>query len=142
MSFVYFSFIEDLANNDIDPAVDTFYVMLCSASYTPSQSGHSKRDDITGEVTGTGYDAGGREITVGVSRTNGVLTISLGNVTWPAPVSGFTPDYAVIYKSRGGAASADELVCCLEDTDAAEANGNSYILTPSGNLTITVPTAA
>jgi hypothetical protein len=51
--------IDDLARNNIDFDTDTFKAMLVTSSYTPNKDTHDKRDDVTNEVAGTGYTAGG-----------------------------------------------------------------------------------
>lgn len=137
-SGVYYNVAEDMAEGAIDFDTDTFYAMLVTSSYTPSPA-HTKRSDITNEVSGTGYTAGGQAITMTVSRTSGSTTITPGAVTWVSPVSGFTAARAVIYKSRGGAASADELVCCIDPGGAIAANGTSFTLSVTTPLTITTP---
>jgi hypothetical protein len=60
----------------------------------------------TGEITGTGYTAGGLTLTptVGSSATDNVAYISFTNVTW-SPAS-FTCRGALIYNSTTGAAVA------------------------------------
>ena len=137
-SFIYNSCIEDLAKGAIDFDTDTFYVMMTTSDYSPSQA-HAKRSDITNEVSGTGYTSGGQEIAVTVSRSTGVTSLTFGTVTFSAPVSGFTPVRGIVYKRRAGAASADELVACLHDASSTAAGGGDYVLTPTSALTITVP---
>jgi len=109
-SLIYNSFLEDLARGAIDMDTDTFKVMLVTTAYTENKDTHTKRSDITNEVTGTGYTAGGVTCTVTVTKdtTNDRLDITLGAVSWPS--STITARKAVYYKSRGGAATADELV--------------------------------
>jgi hypothetical protein len=105
---IFTSAKRDLANGTIDLDTDTLKLMLLTSSYTPSAA-HDKRDDLTNEVTGTGYTAGGATLankTVTVVGTTGVFDAD--DVTWPA--STITARYGVVYKSRGGAASADELL--------------------------------
>jgi hypothetical protein len=139
-SFIYFSMIEDMARGAIDFDTDTFRVLIVTASYTPSQT-HSKRSDVNAnEVSGTGYTAGGNVCSLSLSRTNGVLSITPATVTWAAPVSGFTGQRAIIYKARGGLASADELVCCIDNGSPVAANGTSYTVRVDTPLTLTVPT--
>lgn len=107
---IYNSFFVDHANGNIDMDTDTFKVMLCTSSYTPSKL-HNRRDDITNEVTGTGYTAGGAtlaSVTFTQDDTNDLAKFDAADVSWAA--STITARYAVVYKSRGGAASADELV--------------------------------
>jgi hypothetical protein len=109
-SLIFNSFHRDLATGAIDCDTDTFKVMLVTSSYTPNKDTHDKRDDITNEVTGTGYTAGGATsaVTVTLDTANDKTTIQFGAVSWAT--STITARGAVIYKSRGGASSADELV--------------------------------
>jgi hypothetical protein len=137
-SITYYSAGLDMANGAIDFDTDSFKAMLVTSSYTPAQS-HSKRSDITNEVSGTGYTTGGQAITCSTSRSSGTVSLTWGSVTWSSPVSGFTARYAVIYKSRGGLASADELVCCIDPGSAVAANGQSYTLSIATPSTITIP---
>lgn len=107
---IFNSFFVDHANGNIDMDTDTFKVMLCTSSYSPSKL-HNRRDDITNEVTGTGYTAGGAtlaSVTFTQDDTNDLAKFDAADVTWAT--STITARYAVVYKSRGGAASADELV--------------------------------
>ena len=109
-SFIYNSFWEDLGKGDIDLAVDTLRVMLVTSSYIADKDAHSRRDDVTNEVTGTGYTAKGTTctctVTVNTSLDRVLYTFSA--VNWPT--STITARAAVVYKDRGGASSADELI--------------------------------
>ena len=111
-SIIYNSFLEDVNEGNVVPAVDTFYIMLVTSAYVPNKDAHTRRSDVTDEVAGAGYVAGGQAITVTVTpdlvndRTNLVFTTPL---TWAA--STITGARAgVIYKRRGGIAANDELV--------------------------------
>lgn len=110
-SVIYLSFEDDLSKGNIDMDTDTFYTMLVTSSYTPNKTTHDRRDDITNEVTGTGYTAGGiaRPVTVAKDTVNNRVTYTFAAVSWPN--STITAAGAVTYKRRGGASSADELVC-------------------------------
>ena len=113
-SIIYNSALRDEAAGAIDFDTDSFEVMLLSSSYTPAKS-HAKRSDLTNEVTGSGYSAGGVSATITVGSTNNTdnrVDITLGGVTFSA-VS-VTARYAAYYKSRGGASSADELVALID----------------------------
>ena len=109
-SLIYNSFHHDLATGAIDCDTDTFKVLLVTSTYSPDKDTHDKRDDITNEVTGTGYTAGGETsaVTVTLDTANDKTTIQFGAVSWTS--STITARGAVYYKSRGGASSADELV--------------------------------
>lgn len=109
---LYTSFKRDVMNGSLDLDTDTIKVMLVTSSYTASAA-HDKRDDITNEVTGTGYTAGGATLankTVTNVSTAGVLDAD--DVVWST--STITARGAVLYKSRGGASSADELICYFD----------------------------
>lgn len=132
-SVIYNSFWDDLARGNIDLDTDTFRAMIVTNTYTENKDTHVKRSDITNEVTGTGYSAGGNTITVTVTKdtANDRIDISLGGTSWASSTIA-NARKAIIYKSRGGAASADELVACID-------NG-SDVSTSSGTLTLTAST--
>lgn len=114
-SFIYNSCIEDLANNNIDFGADTFKLMLVTSSYTADKDTHDKRDDVTNEVAnGNGYTTGGAATACTVTKDTGndKVTLAFAAVDWAAAT--FTAAAGVIYKSRGGASSADELVAYID----------------------------
>lgn len=109
-SLVYNSALDDIAKGNIDVDSDTIKCMLVTSSYTENKDSHTKRSDITNEVTGDGYTAGGVEVDITVSKdtANDRVEIELGDAVWPT--STITARKAVYYKSRGGASSADEII--------------------------------
>ena len=109
-SLIYNSAIDDMARSAIDFDTDTFKAMLVTSAYTPNKDTHDKRDDVTNEVSGTGYTAGGvtTACTVTKDTANDKVTLQFAEVSWAS--STITARALVIYKSRGGASSADELV--------------------------------
>ena len=108
-SLVYDSFLGDLMAANVVPATDTYKIMLVNG-YVPNKSTHAKRSDVTNEALGTGYTAGGIAIavTLALDTTGHKETLTWANVNWPS--STITATGAVIYKSRGGVATADNLV--------------------------------
>lgn len=107
---IYNSFFVDHANGNIDLDTDTLKVMLVTSAYTPVKT-HNRRDDVTNEVVGTGYTAGGATLankTLTQDDTNDMAVLDADDVVWAN--STITARGAVLYKSRGGAASADELI--------------------------------
>ena len=109
-SLIYNSAVDDMARGAIDFDTDTFRVMLVTSSYTPNKDTHDKRDDVTNEASGTGYASGGvtSACTVTKDTANDRVTLQFASVSWAS--STITARGAVIYKSRGGASSADELI--------------------------------
>lgn len=110
-SLIYDSFLYDQYLGNVKPDVDTLHAILVSSSYVPNKATHTKRSDITNEITGTGYSAGGAIITASVALDTGshFLSFTLGSYTWTA--STITARGVVVCKWRGGLASADELIC-------------------------------
>jgi hypothetical protein len=113
-SLIYNSFVDDMARGAIDLDTDTFKVLLVSSAYSPNKDTDLKRSAVTNEVSGTGYTAGGvtSACTVTKDTANDRVTLSFAAVNWAS--STITARAAVIYKSRGGLASADELVCYVD----------------------------
>ena len=118
------SAIDDMARGAIDFDTDTFKIMLVTSSYTPNKDTHDRRDDVTNEVTGTGYSTGGSTIACTVTKDTGndKVTLQFASTSWAS--STITARAAVVYKSRGGASSADELVFYNDfDADVSTTNG-------------------
>lgn len=130
-SFAFNNLLSDAFKGQILDT-DTFYVMLTGSGYAADQDAHTKRSDVTTEVTGTGYTAGGQAIvpTFTKDTTNNRLQIVFPTVTWPS--STITARRAVYYKRRGGAASADELV--------AVNDFGSDVATTAGTFTLNATT--
>lgn len=112
-------------NGAVDLVGGTVKVMLVSSLYTPDQAAHNFRDDITNEVTGgTSYVAGGATLANVTATLNASspfdVVIDADDNTWAQDASGPTNiRRGVLYFSRGGAASADELIA-FSDAFAAD----------------------
>lgn len=126
---IYNSFKRDIMNGSIDLDTDDIKVMLVTSSYTPDQDTHTKRSDITNEVAGTGYTAGGASLSgkvVSVDNTDNEGVFDADDLTWAS--STITARGAVLYKARGGVSSADELICFFDfTTDRSSSVGNFTI---------------
>jgi hypothetical protein len=130
-SLIYNSCVDDMARGNIDFDTDSFKVMLVTSAYVPDKDAHLKRSDVTSEVVGTGYTAGGLAATVTVAKdlVNDRVDVSLGGVNWPS--STITARGAVYYKARGGAATADELVAYVDFAANIISSGGAFNLTAS-----------
>lgn len=131
-SLIYNSALRDEATGAIDFDTDTFKVMLTTSAYTENKDTHTKRSDITNEVSGTGYTAGGNTVTVtvaAVDTANDRVDITLGGTTWPT--STITARKAVYYKSRGGAATADEIIAVVDFGADVSTTAGTFTLTAS-----------
>jgi len=109
-SLIFNSWMDDVSNGNVK-ATDTFYGMLVDSTYTPNKDTHTKRSDVTGEIAGTGYTAGGAVTACTPSLDTSVdqELWTFADIAWAAATI-TNARAVVVYKHRGGAASADELV--------------------------------
>ena len=94
---------KDILDGTIDLDSDTLKVSLHTSTYSPDAT-HDFFSDLTNEVTGDNYTAGG--VTLGSTAITTVTTndakFDAADATWSSHASGFsTARYAVIYKSTG-----------------------------------------
>lgn len=133
-SLIYNSAIRDTSVGNIDFDTDTFKMMLVTSTYTASKS-HAKRSDITNEVSGTGYTAGGNAAACTVAATDNVnndVEITFSITSWTSAT--ITARAGVIYKSRGGLATADELVGYVDFTSDTTSTNGTFAVTISSPL--------
>ena len=123
-SLVYNSCIRDGLVGNINFSTDTFKMALVTSAYGAAKS-HSKRSNITNEITGLGYTAGGNACAVTVAAVDNVnndIELSFTVISWTTAT--ITARAGVIYKSRGGLSSADELVGYVDfGSDVSATNG-------------------
>jgi hypothetical protein len=132
--------VKNVATGAIDLDTDTFKLMLTTSAYVPDQDAHIFRSSVTNEVGASGtYSAGGATL-AGVAVTYDNATNET-RIAWTSPAftgATITARVAVIYKSRGGAAGADELLAyCIEAADVTSTAGTFTVTLPSPTLKIT-----
>jgi hypothetical protein len=132
-SLIYNSCVRDAAIGSIDFDTDTFKMLLVTSTYSASKT-HSKRSDITNEVSGTGYSAGGNAAaaTVSIDNVNNRVDVSWSITNWTTAT--ITARGGVIYKSRGGLASADELVGYVDFGSDVTSTAGTFSVTVSSPL--------
>lgn len=122
---IYNSFKANLMSGAVDLDTSTFYCMLVSSTYVPDQDTHTRRSHVTNEITGTGYTAGGAEITgkaVTQDDTNNLGKWDGNDVTWTGAT--ITARGAVVYRSSGSGSASDELVAYFDfGSDKTATNG-------------------
>ncbi len=113
-SIIYDSFLADVFSGAANTS-HAYKALLTTAAYVENRVTHSKRSSITNEVSGPGYTAGGVAITLTatLNTTTHILTLTIPAVTWPS--STITARKQIVCRFRGGASSADELVCCVDN---------------------------
>lgn len=110
-ALLYGSFPAKLANKEIDFDSDVIKVALCTSTYTPAQDTHDYFNDITNEVVGTGYTAGGATLankTVGYTAGTNTQKFDADDTSWAT--STITARYAIIYDSTPGTAATNPLI--------------------------------
>lgn len=112
----------------VDMNSDTLYMMLVDDTHTVDQDAHDFRNDVEGdEVTGTGYTAGGKTIgtvTASYDASTNEVRFVWPDVSWTTAT--ITARTAIIYKSRGGASSADELIAYCTESANASSTANTF----------------
>ena len=124
-------------NKEVDFAADAIKVALTTSTYTPDQDAHDYFDDVTNEVVGDGYTAGGAALgTPTIANTENVIKLDGTDTVWAA--STITARRAVVYDSTPGTAGtnplltwvdfgADEVSTAGDFTIAYHANGIATI---------------
>lgn len=108
----YNDFFEQEALGNFDFSADDIYVLMTTSSYTPDRDAHTSRADITNEVSGTGYTAGGQalaSVTVTQDNTGDQLVIDAADTVWSNSTI-TNARIAVLYQNNGGASSGDRLI--------------------------------
>lgn len=135
---VYFdSFFADVFAGNISVNSDAFRCGLTTNAYTPNKGTHDRRNDITNEVVGTGYTAGGTSCTVSgtLDTTNHRYSINVTGPSWPS--STITARGMFVYKYRGGASSADELIGWIDFGADITSTNSSFNVTVNQPFRIT-----
>jgi hypothetical protein len=92
------SFKQDILQAEQDLSADTLYMALYTAFASLNQD--TQAYTAVGEVTGTGYIAGGNVITgltINADTNSGTVFVNFNNVSWPN--ASFTARGALIYNN-------------------------------------------
>jgi hypothetical protein len=106
---------------------ETHKELLVTDSYTPDFTVHDFRDDVTNEVTGTGYTAGG------VTVTGTTITVSAGILTFDMDDTLYTTvtisnAMAGIFYFNVGSSATDQLVLLQDFVTAASATAANFTI--------------
>lgn len=138
ISRVYGHFPEKISNKEIDFDTDTIKLMLCSDSYTVSQDNDEYKSDVTNEVSGSGYTAGGETLTgKSVTYASGdskVVTWSASTIEWRNITATFR--YGVIYCDTGDD-STSALISYIDFGSDVELTDIRFIVTLDSNRVVT-----
>lgn len=102
--------LQSAFNKEIDwDEASKIKVMNCTSSYAPNQDTHRYKNQVTNEITGTGYTAGGAIVTGATfTYTAGTNTLMLdANDTSWGPTATFSGvRYSVVYYDTGTASTS------------------------------------
>lgn len=134
---LYGLFLKSAFNKEVDLDSDTLKVMLCTASYTPNQDTHQYKADVTNEVTGTGYTAGGQTltgVTVAYNPSTNTFMLDSNDPVW-ANSTITAVKYAVFYDDTP-TTNKPLIAYWIFDQEETSAAGN-FTLTISGSGIVT-----
>jgi hypothetical protein len=132
-SGVYGSFVlkgYNGSNLNLATGGNTIKVALVTSAYTFTPDTHDYFDDITNEVTGTGYTAGGATLgsqqwTLDTTDNEGVFDGA--DTSWTASV--ITAAAAILYIDTAGASSTDPLLCYVDFGGNKSSDGGTFQIT-------------
>jgi hypothetical protein len=107
ISYLYNAGKVVVLRGSVDLAGGAIKVALVTSGYVADKDAHDYFNDVTNEVSGNGYTAGGKALTgaaVNQDNTNDRAIFAANNVVWS--VAAFTARAAVLYKSTGSAATS------------------------------------
>lgn len=112
-------------------------MLMVTDSYTPNFDTHDFRNDITNEVSGTGYSAGGSALTsTEITLSSGTLTFDAADLSWAS--STISNAMASVLYFNVGADTTDQLVLLQDFVTAASTTNGTFTIqhSASGILTI------
>lgn len=119
----------------VDFDTDTIKVALATSSYTPDFDAHDYFNDVTNEVSGTGYTAGGATLaspTVTLDTTNDRVDFDAADTSWTT--STITARWGIIYKSTGTASTSPIIGFIDFGTDQISSAGTFLIQWNAGGI--------
>jgi len=123
--FLYGSFFQNCCKKLVNCETDIIRVTLHTASYVPQQDTHDFVDDLTNEVVGTGYTAGGLQLTpctLTYTAATNKLKMTAPNVSWAN--STITASVVVVSDRQSGVNSTSPLILYqVSDTPIVSSGG-------------------
>lgn len=132
---LYGSVVAKAFNGEIDYDTHTIKVALCTSTYTPDQDAHDYFNDITNEVSGTGYTAGGETLaskTVNYTSGTNTTAFDAADTAWAA--STITARYAIVYRDTGTASTSPLIGYVDFGADVSSTSGTFSIVWDAGGI--------
>lgn len=131
--FIQSGFDNGLTKVNFASGGDTIKVALVTSSYTPDFDAHDFFNDITNEITSSGYTAGGATLgsqTVTLNTTDNRIVFDGADTSWAS--SSITARGAVVYKSTGDSATSP-LIAYIDFTTDRTSDGGTFQITWHAN---------
>ena len=115
-------------NKEIDYLDDTIKVMLVSNAWVPDQLNNDYLDEVTNEITGAGYTAGGITLTnKAITPDANRMRFVADDITWTGAT--FTARYAVVYDDTPFNASSKPLLGYIDFGEDKTVNNGTFTIT-------------
>lgn len=129
-------------NAEIDLISDTIKAMLTGTGYTPDQDAHDYKNDVSDEITGTGYSAGGETLTTKTITYTGASNewvFDADDVPWAGSTLTNVAT-AVVYDSTPATDATRPLILYQTESVPVSTSGGTLVLVfaAAGVLKITV----
>jgi hypothetical protein len=131
-----------LHNKELDWLSDTMKASLHAVGYVPNQDTHDYKDDLSNEIAGSGYTAGGQNLsgkTISYNAGTKKITLDCDDLSWAAS-SLSAVRVVVFYDDTPGTDATKPLLCYqVSDIDVGSAGGTfDVIIAAAGLAQITV----
>ena len=125
-SGIYNRFKANLMNKEVDLEADTIKVALLDDSHSFNADNNTWSDVSANEISGTGYTAGGEELTnksVTQDDTNDKAVFDADDVSWSSAT--FTAYHAVLYDDT---LANDDLICSIDFGGAKSVSNGTFTI--------------
>jgi hypothetical protein len=124
---LYGDFLVSLSKGYHDLSTDSIKGMLCTSSYSPNQDTHDFKDDVTNEVSGDGYDAGGKAlsgVSVTYNSTDNQMEMAANDLEWAASTI-TDARYLVLYNDSTGVSNETKRLIGYVNFEANKSSSSS-----------------
>ena len=138
----YGKFFLSAFSKQLNIGSDTIKAMLTTSTYTPDQDAHQFKSDVTNEVTGTGYTAGGVTLTgcaVTYDSATNTIKFDCDDFSWGTSAT-FTARNLVIYDATPGSDATRPLILFVTFNADIPVTSSTFSVTVNagGLCTVTV----
>lgn len=111
----YGLFHQSILEGRVDLDSDQVMMMLANSSYVPNADTHKFRSVISNEIVGSGYVAGGLQVTgIGKDYASKKVTITAGPLSWPS-VTWSDARYGIVYVAPNDIPITAQPLMCYVD---------------------------